>query len=39
MKELMCLRVDTGDVKVDNTLIGHKKVIVGYNEFLLIEIN
>ena len=39
MKELMCLRVDTGDVEVDNTLIGHKKVIVGYNEFLLIEIN
>ena len=39
MKELMCLRVDTGDVELDNTLIGHKKVIVGYNEFLLIEIN
>jgi predicted polyphosphate/ATP-dependent NAD kinase len=39
MKELMCLRIDTGDIEVDNTFIGHKKVIVGYNEFLLIEIN
>jgi predicted polyphosphate/ATP-dependent NAD kinase len=39
MKELMCLRVDTGDVEVDNTLLGYKKVIVGYNEFILIEIN
>jgi predicted polyphosphate/ATP-dependent NAD kinase len=39
MKELMCLRVDTGDVELDKTLIGYKKVIVGYNEFLMIEIN
>ncbi|TFG15902.1 MAG: ATP-NAD kinase [Promethearchaeota archaeon] len=39
IKELMCLRVDTGDIELDNILIGHKKVIVGYNEFLLIELN
>jgi predicted polyphosphate/ATP-dependent NAD kinase len=38
MKELMCLRVDTGEIQVDNMLMGHKKVIIGYNEFLLIEI-
>ena len=39
MKGLMCLRVDTGDIEVDNILMGYSKVIVGYNEFLVIEIN
>jgi predicted polyphosphate/ATP-dependent NAD kinase len=39
MKGLMCLRVDTGDIEVDNILVGYSKVIVGYNEFLVIEIN
>lgn len=38
MKGLMCLRVDTGDIKVDNMLKGYTKVIIGYKEELITQI-
>ncbi len=38
MKGLVCLRVDTGEFEVDKMLQGYVKVIVGYNEELMIEI-
>jgi len=38
MKGLMCLRVDTGDIKVDNILKGFIKVIIGYKEQLITRI-
>ena len=38
LKGLTCLRVDTGKVEVDEMFKGYKKVIVGYNEELIIEI-
>ncbi len=38
MKGLVCLRVDTGEFEVDMMLKGYVKVIVGYNEELMIEI-
>ena len=38
MKELRCLRIDTGNTEVDEMLKGYTKVIVGYNEELIIEI-
>ncbi|MFX0187847.1 MAG: ATP-NAD kinase family protein [Candidatus Hodarchaeota archaeon] len=39
MKGLNCLRVDTGDIEIDNLLKGYVKVITGYNEFLFLEVN
>jgi predicted polyphosphate/ATP-dependent NAD kinase len=39
MKGLNCLRVDTGDIEIDNLLKGYVKVIIGYNEFLFLEVN
>ncbi len=38
MKGLICLRVDTGNEEVDEMLRGYTKVIIGYNEELIIEI-
>ena len=38
MKGLMCLRVDTGNEQVDEMLKGYTKVIIEYNEKLIIEI-
>ena len=38
IKGLNCLRVDTGDIDIDNMLKGYVKVIVGYNEKLMMEI-
>ena len=39
MRGLNCLRVDTGDIEIDNFLKGYVKVITGYNEFLFLEVN
>jgi len=38
MKGLMCLRVDTGDVEVDNMLKGYIKIVIGYKEELITQI-
>ena len=38
MRELDCLRVDTGDIDTDKTLIGYGKVITGYKEELIVKI-
>ncbi|MFX1392706.1 MAG: ATP-NAD kinase family protein [Promethearchaeota archaeon] len=38
MRWLDCLRVDTGDIEVDNLLKGYFKMIVGYDLFLVVEI-
>ncbi|MFX0104717.1 MAG: ATP-NAD kinase family protein [Candidatus Hodarchaeota archaeon] len=38
MRELDCLRVDTGDIEVDNMLKGFTKVIIGYKEELVLQI-
>lgn len=38
IKGLNCLRVDTGDIDIDNMLKGYIKVIVGYNEKLMMKI-
>jgi predicted polyphosphate/ATP-dependent NAD kinase len=38
ISRLECLRVDTGDAKVDNKLSGYAKVITGYKTETLIEV-
>ena len=38
IKGLRCLMVDTGDIKTDQMLKGLAKVIIGYKEELIIEI-
>lgn len=38
MRELNCLRIDSGDVEIDNLLKGFTKVIIGYKEELIIPI-
>jgi predicted polyphosphate/ATP-dependent NAD kinase len=38
MRDLTCLRVDTGDGDVDNMLKGFAKVITGYKEEIIMEI-
>ncbi len=38
MKDLECLRVDTGNLEVDNQFKGFTKVITGYKEELIVEI-
>ncbi len=38
LKELECLRIDTGDNEVDDIFKGFTKVIIGYKEELIIEI-
>ncbi|MRT92513.1 ATP-NAD kinase family protein [Ancylomarina sp. 16SWW S1-10-2] len=38
ISRLECLRVDTGDVKVDEGLKGHCKVITGYKSETLIDV-
>jgi predicted polyphosphate/ATP-dependent NAD kinase len=35
---LECLRVDTGDIEVDKSLVGYMHVITGYNEEMIIEV-
>lgn len=38
MRELDCLRIDTGNIEVDNILKGFTKVIIGYKEELVLQI-
>ncbi|MFX1329397.1 MAG: ATP-NAD kinase family protein [Promethearchaeota archaeon] len=38
MRELSCLRVDTGDIEVDTMFKGFTKVIIGYKEELVVNI-
>ncbi len=38
MKALDCLRVDTGDIEIDNMFKGFTKVITGYKQELIIEV-
>ena len=38
MTGLNCLRVDTGEIDIDNMLKGYVKVIIGYNEKLMMEV-
>ena len=38
MKDLDCLRVDTGSFEVDNQFKGFTKVITGYKEELVVKI-
>ena len=38
VRALDCLRVDTGDAALDETLSGYIKVIVGYREWMMVEI-
>ncbi len=38
MREIDCLRVDTGDIEIDKLLSGFGKVITGYKEELVIRI-
>ncbi|UCC21292.1 MAG: ATP-NAD kinase family protein [Promethearchaeota archaeon] len=38
MKDLDCLRVDTGDIEIDNMFKGFAKVITGYKEELIVKI-
>ncbi|MEA3449029.1 MAG: ATP-NAD kinase family protein [Bacteroidota bacterium] len=38
ISRLECLRVDTGDVKTDDNLKGHVKVITGYKTETIIEV-
>ncbi len=38
IRDLACLRVDTGDLETDKMLIGFTKVITGYKEELIIKI-
>ncbi|MFX1417869.1 MAG: ATP-NAD kinase family protein [Promethearchaeota archaeon] len=38
MKALDCLRVDTGDIEIDNIFKGFTKVITGYREELIVKI-
>lgn len=39
MRWLDCFRVDTGDIEIDNLLKGYAKTIVGYEVFLVVEVN
>ncbi|TXT62095.1 MAG: ATP-NAD kinase [Promethearchaeota archaeon] len=38
LKELNCLRVDTGDIEIDKMLRGYIKVVIGLKEKELIEV-
>ncbi len=38
IRQLDCLRVDTGDIEIDRMLIGFTKVITGYKEELIIKV-
>lgn len=38
MRELKCLRVDSGDFEVDNQFKGFTKVVIGYKEEIIIQI-
>jgi len=38
VKKLECLRVDTGDYEVDKFLCGKMKVIIGYKEEMVMEV-
>jgi predicted polyphosphate/ATP-dependent NAD kinase len=38
VRKLDCLRVDTGDVGLDEMLSGYLKVTVGYREWMMVEV-
>lgn len=38
LRGLDCLRVDTGDSKIDDLLRGYIKVPIGYNEEMVMEV-
>jgi predicted polyphosphate/ATP-dependent NAD kinase len=38
LRDFDCLRVDTGNLKVDDMLKGFAKVIVGYMELLVVKV-
>jgi CBS-domain-containing membrane protein len=38
VRALDCLRVDTGDAALDETLSGSIRVIVGYREWMMVEV-
>jgi predicted polyphosphate/ATP-dependent NAD kinase len=38
LSNLDCLRVDTGDLKLDETLSGYIKVAVGYKEWMIAQV-
>ncbi|MFX1502297.1 MAG: ATP-NAD kinase family protein [Promethearchaeota archaeon] len=38
IRQLSCLRVDTGDIQTDKMLIGFTKVIIGYKEELITKV-
>ena len=38
IRQLDCLRVDTGNFEVDQILSGHMKVIIGENEEMILEV-
>ncbi len=38
LRDLNCLRIDTGDTELDDTFIGFGKVIIGYKDVLVLSI-
>ena len=38
VRELTCLRVDTGDIELDRTLSGYTRVTIGYREWMMMEV-
>ncbi len=39
VNKLECLRVDTGDATLDETVSGYVKVTVGYREWMMVEVS
>jgi len=38
LRDLDCLRVDTGDLELDEVLSGYIKVAVGYREWMMVQV-
>ena len=38
LRELKCLRVETGDLELDETLAGYIEITVGYREWMMVEV-